>query len=192
MILNPTRIIVPHICVTSIHESQISPVSLYEEPFLSYRPFWEKCIEWPQNDLEHYELKCTQYVLVLSLIPKFHSVLLYGQPFLRYRVFWDKCTEWTQMILNPTRSNAPHICISTIPGSQISLYDQPFLRYKPVWDTCTEWLQIDLEPYKVKTPYTCITSVPDYQISLRFAVQPAIFKIQANLRQVYWMTPKWP
>ena len=38
----------------------------------------------------------------------------------------------------------------------------------------------------------CMTSVRDSQISLRFALRPALFKIQAILRQVHQMTPNWP
>ncbi len=53
------------------------------------------------NWLEHYKLKCSPYVLIVSIIPKFHSVTLYDQPFLRYRAFWDKCTEWPQNDLEP-------------------------------------------------------------------------------------------
>ncbi len=66
------------------------------ELFSSYRPFWEKCTEWPPNDLEYYMLICTPYVLLVSLIPKFNSVSLYNQPFLRYRASSDKLTEWPQ------------------------------------------------------------------------------------------------
>ncbi len=29
-------------------------VLLFDGLFSSYRPFWEKCTEWPQNDLEQY------------------------------------------------------------------------------------------------------------------------------------------
>ncbi len=50
----------------------------------------------------------------------------------------------------------------------------------------------DLEPYKVKLPYICITSVHDSQTLVRFALRPALFEIQATLRQVHRMTPNWP
>ena len=40
--------------------------------------------------------------------------------------------------------------------------------------------------------HICITTIPECQISLCFALQPAITEIQAILRQVHWMTPKWP
>ncbi len=28
-------------------------VSFHGQPFSSYRPYWDKCTQWPQNDLEH-------------------------------------------------------------------------------------------------------------------------------------------
>ena len=37
-----------------------------------------------------------------------------------------------------------------------------------------------------------ITIVQESQISIRFTLRPAFFDIQAILRQVHWMTPKWP
>ena len=38
----------------------------------------------------------------------------------------------------------------------------------------------------------CITSIPRFQILLNFALWPADVDIQAILRQVHWITPKWP
>ncbi len=37
------------------------PVSLYGQAFSSYRPFWDKCIKWSQNDLEYYKVKGTPF-----------------------------------------------------------------------------------------------------------------------------------
>ncbi len=34
-------------------------VSLYDQSLFRYRPFWNKCTAWPQNDLEPYKVKCT-------------------------------------------------------------------------------------------------------------------------------------
>ncbi len=67
-------------------------VSLYKT-FLSYKPFWRKCTEWPQNGIEPFKIEGAPYVLLISTNPKFYSVLLYYQPFLSFRPFWDKCTE---------------------------------------------------------------------------------------------------
>ncbi len=135
-----------------IHVLQVSTrpkftVSLYDESFSSYRPFWEKCTKWPQHDLEHYKLKCSPYVLIVSMSPKVHSVSLYDQPFLKYRAFWDKRTEWPQN---------------------------------------------DLEPYKFNcTPYI-YNYCPQVSNFTPFRSTPSLFNIQAILRQVHWMIPKWP
>ena len=60
---------------------------------------------------QHYKLKCSPYVLTVSMIPKFHSVSLYDQPFSRYRPFWDKYTEWPQNDLEHYQVIcAPYIC----------------------------------------------------------------------------------
>ncbi len=45
MTLNTTRSIVPHICVNSLHKFQMSLCSLYDQPFLKYSLFWDKCTE---------------------------------------------------------------------------------------------------------------------------------------------------
>ncbi len=61
-------------------------------------------------------------MLIVSWIPKFHSVLLYNQPFLKYRTFWDKWTEWLQIDLEPYKFKcSPYTFITIVPESQISL-----------------------------------------------------------------------
>ncbi len=69
-----------------IYILQLPPIpnlslSLYGYLFSSYRSFWDKCTEWPKNDLQRYPI----YMLQLPPGPKFHSVSLYGQPFSNYR-----------------------------------------------------------------------------------------------------------
>ena len=96
---------VPHIHVATIPESQISNRLLYGQAFSNYRPFWDKCTEWPQMTLNTKRLKLPQYTYDnYPANPKFHSGLLYGQPSSSYRAFWDKCIEWPQMTLNTKRS----------------------------------------------------------------------------------------
>ncbi len=48
-----------------------------------------------------------------------------------------------------------------------------------------------LNPTRSKVPHTCVTGVHESQISLRFALRRAVFKIQAILRKVHGMAPKW-
>ncbi len=50
--------------------------------------------------------------------------------------------------------------------------------------------QNDLKPYRVL--HACVTSIHEAQISLRFTLQWAIFELQAILKKVHQMTPKWP
>ena len=101
MTLNPTKSNVPHICFTSIHESQISLRSLHGERFLRYRPFWEDAPNGLQMTLNTTSSKIPSELLV-SLISKVHSASIYGQPFLRYSHFETSTPNATKMTLKPT------------------------------------------------------------------------------------------
>ncbi len=79
--MNATRSYVPHICVTSIQESHIPLIFALRPAVFELQAILTKSTEWPQKDPKHYKVKCTPYVLLMSLIPKFHSVSLYGQLF---------------------------------------------------------------------------------------------------------------
>ncbi len=57
---------------------------------------WDKCTEWPQNDLDRYKVKSPPYMCyynqyrinaIISRSCTFHSISLYDQPFLIYREF---------------------------------------------------------------------------------------------------------
>ncbi len=52
--------------------------------------------------------------------------------------------------------------------------------------------KMPLSPTRSNVPHMCVTSIHRSHISLCFTLQPAVFEIQAILRQVHWMTPKWP
>ncbi len=79
---------VSHICVTicSVPSPIFQSASLYDQPFQSYRPFWDRCTECPQYDVEEYKVKYTLHVLLVSMSPKFNSVSLYDQPFSKYKL----------------------------------------------------------------------------------------------------------
>ncbi len=49
----------------------------------SYRPFWDNCTEWLQNDIKHWKVKGTSYAYYnyLTPNPKFHPLSLYGKKF---------------------------------------------------------------------------------------------------------------
>ncbi len=53
MTLSTKRSNVLHIHISATFDSQFSLFLLYGVQFSSYMPFWGKCTEWPQNDLEH-------------------------------------------------------------------------------------------------------------------------------------------
>ncbi len=107
---------VPHICVTTALNPKFQSVWLYDQLFWSYRAFWHKYTEWPQNDLENYKVKGTPYVLVVSPSPKFPSVseLL--------AISETDVPNDPQMTFNITRSkvHVPYICVTNVTESKVS------------------------------------------------------------------------
>ena len=102
MTLNTTGSKRYSICVTNIHEFIVnkwhfthktlstSPkfqyVLLYHKPFLSYKPFWDKCTEWPEKmTLNTTRSKVLHIYVTSAPSPKFQSALLYDQPLSNYR-----------------------------------------------------------------------------------------------------------
>ncbi len=107
---------VPHICVTTVPESQISVRLALWPAILELQAFWHKYTEWPQNDLENYRVKGTPYGLLVSPSRKFPSVweLL--------AISETDVPNDPQMTFNTTRSNVhvPYICITNVTESQAS------------------------------------------------------------------------
>ncbi len=99
------------------------------------------------------------------------------------------------MTLKPTRSNIPHICITSIPGSQISLgfaLRPAVFEIRSFWDKCTEWPQSDGEPCKVKyIPFVLLvhTRVPNFS---PFCSTTSRFWDTGNFETMHRITPKWP
>ena len=153
------------ICVTSILEFKFHSVSLYDQPFSRYTPFWDKCTEllrkWPwilQSRM------CPIYVFVVSTSSKFHSVSLYDQPLWSYR-----CTEWPQNDLEPYYKVkcTPYICYyPRVPNFSPFHSDQPSSRYRPFWDKCTEWPKMTLNPKRSNIPIYIQVLPIESQISL--------------------------
>ncbi len=78
--MNNTTLKVSHICVTSVTRSQIRSIALHNQPFSSYRPIATRALNYPQSDLQHYEVKDT--LCSINLVPvgaKYQLVLFYGQ-----------------------------------------------------------------------------------------------------------------
>ena len=130
-------------------------ISLYDQLFQSYRPFWHKCTEWPQNDLEYYKVKGTPYICYycpwFPNFSPFRSMTSYIQV---TGHFEKSLSNDAKMTLNPTRSKVPHICVTSLP--KFVFYNQPFLSYRSFSDKYTERLPNDLEYHKVK-PHMCAT-----------------------------------
>ncbi len=94
------------ICTSQLPQSsKFTSVLLYSQPFWSYRPFWEKCTEWPQYDINsQISLNTTRSITAesqISLRFTLRPTLFNLQAILR-QVHW-----MTLMILNTTRSKVP-------------------------------------------------------------------------------------
>ncbi len=154
-----------------------------------------KCTEWHQNDIKHYKVKCTLYVLLVPKVTNFTPFRSMTSCFADTGHSETSALNDPKMTINPTKSNVPHIYITSVPESHILLsfaLRPEFSRYMQFWNICTELLHIDLEPYKAKLSYICVTALPESQISLHFALPPPVFEIQAIFRQVSRMTLNWP
>ena len=97
------------------------------------------------------------------------------------------------MTLSPTGRNVPHICVTSIPESQISvrLALRPVvLSYMPFWDKCTEWSQMTLNTTRSNVQHICTISVPSSQILVCFALWSGVFEFEDILKQVPANDPK--
>ncbi len=101
------------ISVTNIYESQISVLFCStSNRFLSYRPFWDKVTEWPQNDLEHCEVKSP---ICVTSAPESQISLRFALQPIVAELQAILNTKMTQNDLKPTRSNVPHMLVPTSP-----------------------------------------------------------------------------
>ncbi len=96
-------------------------------------------------------------MLPLSLSPKFQSTLLHCRV---RRHFETNAPNDSQMTLNITRSNVPHMCVTSVPEFQILArftLRQVFSSYMPDWDNQVyRMTQNDPEHNKAKcTTYMC-------------------------------------
>ena len=69
--------------------SKVLSILINHQLFSRYRPVWDNCTEWPENDLEHYKLTILHICVTNILSPTFHSILLYDQPFSIYLTFYN-------------------------------------------------------------------------------------------------------
>ncbi len=111
------------------------------QPFLSYRPFWDKCTEWPQMTLNNKGSKVSH--IVSEWVKRVYSR-------------FDNFSVSTNTL--PGRGGYPIYIWQLILNFNLS--------YRPFWDKCTEWPQNDVAYEKVKdTPYTYDTpSDPNFTL----------------------------
>ncbi len=129
------------------------------------RPFWDKCTEWAQNNVEPYKVKCTPYWLLVSLSVRFQSFSLYDHPVLSYSPFWGKCTNGTHKWPWTLQGHIYLICVllvSRFPNftpfrSMVSRFwvtghfETSESNDHPKWHWTLQWSNV---------PHICITSVP--------------------------------
>ncbi len=73
----------------------------------------------------------------------------------------------------------------------VALLGWPFSSYMPFWDKCTEIMTLNTKRSKVHHIQLFISTL-ELKISVCFTLRWSVFELQAILRQVHWMTPKWP
>ncbi len=105
------------------------------------------------------------------------------------RSFWvtwhlTQVPRMTPKYLNSKRSKVPRIQVTATRESQISLR---FVLWPGVLGP--KW---PLNTNRSKVPHILVTTTSQSQISLHFALQPSVLELLAILRQMHWMTPKWP
>ncbi len=132
--------------------------------------------------------------------PKFRSVSLYNHAaaFSSYRPSWGKCTEGPQNDLENYNNVRYIIYVLLVPSSpksqSVSLYQKPLSRYMySHFKTNTpNDPKMTVNPTRSNVSHTCFTSNHESQISVPFALEPAVFEVQAILMQMHQIIPKWP
>ena len=98
-------------CVLLVSPShKFYSVLLYEQLFLSYRPFWDKCTEWHQNDEPH-EAKGTQYITDKPEA-QISVHCTFWPAFLSHKTFWE-VHRITENALEAYKIKC--ICVTSVP-----------------------------------------------------------------------------
>ncbi len=120
-------------------KSNLSHNSITETSSMSVR---DKQTDWPQNDLEHWKLKCIPYRCCTT--PESQTSFCFWLYASSYQVtghIEKNVTNDLKMALNAKRSKVPHLYITATlsPKFQsVSLYGQLFSCYRSFWDKCAE------------------------------------------------------
>ena len=135
----------------------------------------------------------TIYVLLVSMSLNFQSVFVASR-------FWITChfekgtPNDPRMTLNPARSIAPHIWVTSIHESKSSF---SFV----LWPVVSRYRHFEIgAPNDPKWSWTlprhmypiCMTSVPQAQISVLSALRPDVLELHSILRESAPNDPKWP
>ncbi len=125
MTLNTKRSKVPHTnitippspspkfqCVSLYAPPRVS--ILYGQPFSIYRPFWDKCSKWPQNDLWTLKVKGTSYIYYNQpQVPNFTPFTCTASRFRVTAPFETSAPKDPKMNLNTKRLKVPIVQVTT-------------------------------------------------------------------------------
>ncbi len=119
-----------YIWYIDLRGSNLQPFHSTMSSFWVTIQLWEKCTEWPRNDLDMFKIKSTyMHTIPHTWGPNFHQFPFTMSRFWAMAQFWEKTTEWPQITLTCSRSKVP-ICLlhtSLTPKFlSVSLYDDPF------------------------------------------------------------------
>ncbi len=213
MTWNPTRTFVPHICVTSVPGSKFQSASLYGQSFWVAGHFETKCTKWPQTDLEPYQI--TVPYMCCPRVPNFTPFRSTASHFWDIGHFEKSALNDPKMTLNLQGQRSLIYVLIVSPSLKfhpIILYGQPFSRYKvvdnlkmiPEWPwivNCQKYipciyiindLKLILKNKKYKIRYIYEVLTHEAQIFVRFALRPAVFKIQGYWKRKFRKCTEWP
>ncbi len=144
--------------------SKFQPILLYRQPFLRYRPLWDRCTEspkWPQTIIgQGIPYSFYRYPPAFYFNP-FHSTATLFQ----VTVYFETSTpNDPKLTFNTMGSKIPTTWSTILHECKISLrllYDQPFLSHRLFWHRCTEWPQNDLNTKRSKVHHIVhVTTTP--------------------------------
>ena len=148
---------------------------------------------------EHGKVKGTPYMFYYYLqVPNFNPFRSMARSFVLQALLWQVYPGMTPpppMTLNITRlKGAPYISYyySGVPDFNSFRYDDPIFELHAILRELHQMTQkITLNTAKSKVPHVCPTTISESTISKHFSLYPAVFVLQAILKPVHRMTPKW-
>ncbi len=146
---------------------KIYSVSLFDQPFSRYRPFWDNCTEWPQIDLAQYKVKLPYICITsvrdsqISLRFALRPALFETQAILRQVHQMTSNWPWTlqRQITLYLYNNCPWVSNFTLFHSTTSRFGVTgqFETHAP------NDLKMTLNTTRWKVHHICVTTVPESQ-----------------------------